>query len=51
MEDDSVLEAQERFLGSLQLTPQSVDLGVVSLGQSTGEVDIVDDDGEYINSQ
>ena len=42
-----MVEATERFLGRLQLTQQSVDLGVVSLGQSMGEVTITDNDGEY----
>ena len=46
VENDTVLEAQERFQGRLQLTRQSVDLGVVSLDQSVGEVTITDDDSE-----
>ena len=46
VEDDSVLEAQESFQGRLQLTPQSVNLGVINLGQSSGEINIVDNDGE-----
>ena len=45
VEDDSVLETQETFQAQLELTQQSLDLGVVSLGQSTGDVLITDDDG------
>lgn len=48
MEDDNVVEARETFLGRLQLTSQSVNLGVVSLGQSEGEVTIIDNDGKGI---
>ena len=46
VKDDSVLETQETFQAQLELTQQSLDLGVVSLGQSTGDVLITDDDGE-----
>lgn len=46
VEDDSVLEAEERFQVRLQLTQQSLDLGVVNLGQSVGEVTIIDNDSE-----
>lgn len=46
VENDTVLEAQERFQGRLELTRQSVDLGVVTLDQSVGEVVITDDDSE-----
>ena len=43
-----MLETQETFQAQLELTQQSLDLGVVSLSQSTGEVLITDDDGEGI---
>ena len=46
VKNDTVLEEQETFLGVLQLTQESLDLGVVRLGQTTGEVDITDDDSE-----
>ena len=46
VQDDNVVEATERFMGHLQLTQQSLNLGVVSLGQSMGEVTITDNDGE-----
>ena len=46
--DDRVLEAQESFQGRLQLTPQSVNLRVINLGQSSGEINIVDNDGESL---
>ena len=48
VEDDSVLESLERFQVRLQLTPQSLNLGVINLGQSMGEVIITDNDGESI---
>ena len=48
VEDDRILERRETFLGQLQLTQESLDLGVVTLGQSVGEVTITDNDGMYM---
>ena len=48
VDDDRVLEAREDFLGRLQLTQQSLDLGVVRLGQDEGEISIIDNDGETL---
>ena len=44
--DDNTVEERERFVARLELTPQSQNLGVVSLGQSEGEVTIIDNDGK-----
>ena len=43
-----MVEGRERFQGHLQLTSESQELGVVSLGQSEGGVTIIDDDSECV---
>ena len=48
VKNDTVLEGQETFQGVLQLTQESLNLGVVRLGQRTGEVDITDDDSKLL---
>ena len=45
VKDDRILERIETFQGQIEMTQLSRDLGVVSLGQDAGEVEISDNDG------
>ena len=42
--DDDILEREERFLGRLLLTTESLELTVINLAQSLAEVNIIDND-------
>lgn len=46
--DDNIVEERESLIARLELTMQSENLGVVSLGQSEGEVTIIDNDCECV---
>lgn len=46
IEDDSILETRESFQAQLQLTQESVDLRVIRLELSIGDVAITDNDGK-----
>ena len=47
--EDSAVERKENFQGFILLTQQSLDLRVITISQSLGEVTIIDNDGTYMS--
>ena len=47
--EDSAVERKENFQGLILLTQQSLDLRVITISQSLGEVTIIDNDGTYMS--